>query len=231
MQTLFLRFGCSSFFSSSQLSPATPLRRAASLISRFPWYALCDHRRTRQRHHRRLYRLWNGCCAAGPEPFPLERVYTSSDTEESFFGTGWRLKPHLFRYFAMQFLPVTRVHATSKTAKNFFVVTDGLGAKMTYLGLHDKAQIAGGYRVDKKLWKKGMTNVSGNGISEKPMSKTARRGLTPKRGLSATAMAISALSGKRRVNTARSSVPSHKKAKAQSSPGNLFFLRTTILKT
>jgi len=119
----------------------------------------------------------------GPEPFPLERVYTSSDKEDSFFGTGWRSNHTYSGYFAMQPLSYNQDYMqTPKTAKNFFIVADGLGAKMTYLGLHGEPKLAGGYRVDQKLWTKGMTNVSGNGISGKTNVKNSEARIDPEKG-------------------------------------------------
>lgn len=107
------------------------------------------------------------CILPGPEGFPLERVYTSSDEEYHTFGVGWRINHDYSARYAMEVLSNHPYSEVPKTGNHFFIVTDGLGAKITYKGLHGDAACAGGYRIENSLFKKGMTNASGERISGK----------------------------------------------------------------
>lgn len=107
------------------------------------------------------------CLLPGPEAFPLERVYTSSVEENNTFGLGWRINHNYSAEWAIDaglfYTPEIPVKGT-----HYFTIADGLGGKIRYRGSHtENPYCKGNYRTEKILWERGMTNVTGEGISGK----------------------------------------------------------------
>ncbi|WP_143406419.1 RHS repeat-associated core domain-containing protein, partial [Estrella lausannensis] len=98
------------------------------------------------------------------EPFVLDRVYSSSQLENGTLSTSWNIN---FNHSAKYMRKVTErnYHDKAILAKNYFLVADGKGAILKYRGLHGHVHPNGGYRIQDKLWKKGLTNLTGDGIS------------------------------------------------------------------
>lgn len=98
------------------------------------------------------------------EPFVLDRVYSSSQLEQGTLSTGWNIN---FNHSAKYMRKVTEKddHDKAVLARNYFLVADGKGAILKYRGLHGHAHPNGGYRIQDKLWKQGLTNLTGEGIS------------------------------------------------------------------
>jgi len=99
------------------------------------------------------------CVLPGPQPFILDRVYSSSQLLGGTLKTGWSIN---YNHSAMYYR-----EGHTKNIKNYFVVADGLGTMLKYRGLHKDKCLDGGYRIEEKSWEKGLTNISGEGISGK----------------------------------------------------------------
>ncbi|CRX37706.1 RHS repeat-associated core domain-containing protein [Estrella lausannensis] len=104
----------------------------------------------------------------GPEPFVIDRVYSSSAAKDEAIGWGWNLNHNYKAYYRKPIPrpPGSHIKEERCDGRHNLFVSDGRGSYLIHLGEHQDSRCDGKYRTEEKTWAaSGITNLSPKGLS------------------------------------------------------------------